>query len=133
MRDKIFIITALVIQQSRLNLHVASLCVVYHKRSPALIGAFYIFHCFDAILVLLLLLNCFSCVRLCATPETAAHQAPCPWDSPGKNTGVSCHFLLQCMKVESEVAQSCLTALSMGFSRQEYWSGVPLPSPILDL
>ena len=36
---------------------------------------------------------------------------PCPWDSPGKNTGVGCHFLLQCTKVksESEVAQSCLT------------------------
>ena len=36
---------------------------------------------------------------------------PCPWDSPGKNTGVGCHFLLQCMKVkrESEVAQSCPT------------------------
>ena len=36
---------------------------------------------------------------------------PCPWDSPGKNTGVGCQFLLQCMKVksESEVAQSCLT------------------------
>ena len=35
----------------------------------------------------------------------------CPWDSPGKNTGGGCHFLLQCMKVksESEVAQSCLT------------------------
>ena len=34
-----------------------------------------------------------------------------PWGSPGKNTGVGCHFLLQCMKVksESEVAQSCLT------------------------
>ena len=38
-------------------------------------------------------------------------RLPCPWDSPGKNTGVGCHFLLQCMKVksESEVAQSCLT------------------------
>ena len=35
----------------------------------------------------------------------------CPWDSPGKNTGVGCYFLLQCMKVksESEVAQSSLT------------------------
>ena len=32
-----------------------------------------------------------------------------PWDSPGKNTGVGCHFLLQCMKVRSEVAQSCPT------------------------
>ena len=35
----------------------------------------------------------------------------CPWDSPGKNTGVHCHFFLQCKKVksESEVAQSCLS------------------------
>ena len=69
-------------------------------------------------------------------------RLPRPWDSPGKNTGVGCHFLLQCMKVksESEVAQSCpilatpWTAAyqappSMGFSRQKYWSGVPLPSP----
>ena len=39
---------------------------------------------------------------------------PSPWDSPGKNTGVGCHFLLQCMKVksESEVAQSCPTCSS---------------------
>ena len=38
-------------------------------------------------------------------------RLPCPWDSPGKNTGVGCHFLLQCVKVksESEVAQSCST------------------------
>ena len=38
-------------------------------------------------------------------------RLPQPWDSPGKNTGVGCHFLFQCMKVksESEVAQSCLT------------------------
>jgi len=38
-------------------------------------------------------------------------RLPCPWDSPGKNTGVGCHFLFQCMTVksESEVAQSCLT------------------------
>ena len=62
-------------------------------------------------LVLLLLLTCFSHVRLCATPETAAYRLPCPWDSPGKNTAVGCHFLLQCMKVksESEVSQSCPT------------------------
>ena len=117
-------------------------------------------------------------------------RLPCPRDSPGKNTGVGCHFLLQCMKVksESEVAQLCLTPSdamdcsppgstvhgifqarvlewgaiafsnawkwkvkvkslsrvrllvtpwtvahqaqpSMGFSRQEHWSGVPLPFP----
>ena len=48
-------------------------------------------------LVLLLLLSCFSHVRLCVTPWTAAYQAP----------------------------------PSMGFSRQEYWSGLPLPSPHL--
>ena len=72
----------------------------------------------------------------------AANQASRPWNSPGKNTGVGCHFLLQCMKVksESEVAQSCPTLAtpwtaahqappSTGFSRQKYWSGVPLPSP----
>ena len=114
-------------------------------------------------------------------------RSPRPWDSPGKNTGVGCHFLLQCtkVKIESEVAQTCLTLCdpmdcsppgssthgifrarvlewvaiafssvscsvmfnslqptvwvlwtvahqahpSMGFSRQQYWSGVPLPSP----
>ena len=47
-------------------------------------------------LLLLLLLSCFSCVRLCATPEMAAYQAP----------------------------------PSLGFSRQEHWSGLPFPSPM---
>ena len=61
------------------------------------------------LLLLLLLLSNFSRVQLCVTPEIAAYQAPRPWDSPGKNTGMGCHFLLQCMKVksESEVAQLC--------------------------
>ena len=66
---------------------------------------------------------------------------PHPWDSQGKKTGVDCHFLLQCMKVKMKVKSlSCVPLLltpwtvahqappSMGFSRQEYWSGVPLPS-----
>ena len=48
------------------------------------------------LLLLLLLLSCFSRVRLCATPWTAAHQAP----------------------------------PSLGFSRQEHWSGLPFPSPM---
>ena len=111
-------------------------------------------------------------------------RLPRPWDSPGKNTGVGCHFLLQCMKVKSEreVAQSCPTLrphglqptrllrprdfpgkstgvgchwpvcvhaqllshvwlfatqwtvacqapLSMGFSRQEHWTGLPFLPP----
>ena len=51
----------------------------------------------DIVLLLLLLLSRFSRVRLCATPWTAAHQAPPP----------------------------------LGFSRQEHWSGLPFPSPIL--
>ena len=63
-----------------------------------------------------------------------------PRDSPGKNTGVGCHFLLQCMKMKSlslfRLLVTPWTAAhqappSMGFSRQEYWSGVPLPSPLL--
>ena len=70
-------------------------------------------------------------------------RLPHLWDSPGKNTGVGCHFLLKCMKVksQSEVVQSYpnlsdpwtaayQAPLSMGFSRQEYWSGVPLPSSV---
>ena len=40
-------------------------------------------------------LSCFNHVRLCATLWTVAHQAPLSWDSPGKNTGVGCHALLQ--------------------------------------
>ena len=73
-------------------------------------------------------------------------RLPRPWGSPGKNTGVVYHFLLQCTKVksESEVTQLCPTLHdpwtaayqappSMGFPRQEYWSGVPLPSPYLSL
>ena len=69
-------------------------------------------------------------------------RLPHPGDSPAKNTGVGCHFLLQCTKVESEseVAQSCPTLSNPmdcrppgssihGIFQQEYWSGVPLPSP----
>ena len=133
----------------------------------------------------------FSCVRLFATPWTAAYQAPpsmgfsrqeywsgvpspsptsvcccccCqvasvvsdsvrshrrqptrlprPWESSGKNTGVGCHFLLQGVKVKS-ISHVRLFAtpwivahqapLSMGFSRQEYWSGLPLPFPRLEV
>ena len=91
----------------------------------------------------LLLPSCFSCVWLCATPQTAAHQAPRPWDSPGKNIGVGCHFLLQCMKVksESEVAQSCPTLRDPmdcslpgpsihGIFRARVLEWGPLPSPM---
>ena len=80
-----------------------------------------------AYLMLLLLLSHFSRVRLCVTPQTAATRLPHPWDSPGENTGVGCHFLLQCMKVKSlslvRLFATPWTAAyqappSMGFSRQ---------------
>ena len=45
----------------------------------------------------LLLLSRFSRVRLCATPWTAAHQAPLPLGFSSKNTGVGCHCLLRCL------------------------------------
>ena len=69
-------------------------------------------------------------------------RLPHPWDFPGKNTGVGCHFLLQCMKVKVKVKSLSRVWLlatpwtaayqappSTGFSRQEYWSGVPVPPP----
>ena len=155
--------------------------------------------------------NCYCCVTSVVSNSVRPHRRqptrlPRPWDSPGKNTGVGCHFLLQCMKgkSESKVAQSCLTLSdpmdcslpgssihgifqarvlewggpinhlctfylpltfplsyellsewvksfsrvqlfvtpwtaayqappSMGFPRQEYWSGVPSPSPNVQL
>ena len=87
--------------------------------------------------VQLLLLSCFSRVRPHIRQPT---RFPHPWDSPGKNTGVGCHFVLQCMKVQvNSLSGVRLTGTpwtaaqqappAMGFSRQEYWSGLPLPSP----
>ena len=92
-------------------------------------------------LLLLLLLSHFSHVPLCAPHRQQPARLPHPWDSPGKSTGVGCHVLLQCMKVKVQslnrvqlLATPWTAAYqappSMGFSRQEYWSGVPLPSPI---
>ena len=92
---------------------------------------------------LLLLLSHFSRVRLCATPWTAAHQAPpslgfsrqehwsgLPFPSPMQES--------EKWKWNRSVMSDSATPwtaphqapLSLGFSRQEYWSGVPLPSPI---
>ena len=59
----------------------------------------------------LLLLSHFSRVHSVRPHRRQPTRLPRPWDSPGKNTGVGCHFLLQCTKVksESEVAESCPT------------------------
>ena len=81
--------------------------------------------------LLLLLLSHFSCVRLLRPRRWQPTRLRRPWDSPGKNTGVGCHFLLQCMKVKVKslnrvrlLATLCTAAYqappSMGFSRQEY-------------
>ena len=58
---------------------------------------------------------CCCCIASVVSDSVWPHRwqptrLPRPWDSPSKNTGVGCHFLLQCMTVksESEVAQSCL-------------------------
>ena len=62
--------------------------------------------------LLLLLLQVASVVSDSVRPHRRQPtRLPRLWDSPGKNTGVGCHFLLQCMKVksQSEVTQSCLT------------------------
>ena len=81
-----------------------------------------------------------SCLTLCDPIDGSPPGSPVPGILPGKNTGVGCHFLLQCMKVKVKLLSRVRlfttpwTAAyqappSMGFSRQEYWSGVPFPSP----
>ena len=62
-------------------------------------------------LMLLLLLSCSVVSNSVRPQRRQPTRLPRPWDSPGKNTGVGCHFLLQCIQVKSErgVAQSCLT------------------------
>ena len=85
-----------------------------------------------------IIISCCCCVTSVSSDSVWPQRwqptrVPRPWDSPGKNTGVGCHFLLQCMMVksESEVTQSCPTLcdpmtiahqapLSVEFSRQEH-------------
>ena len=93
------------------------------------------------LLLLLLLLQVASVVSNSVRPHRRQPtRLPCPWDSPSKNTGVGCHFLLQCMKVKVKSLSRIRLLVtpwtaayqappSMGFSRQEYWSRVPSPSP----
>ena len=95
------------------------------------------------LLLLLLLLSRCSHVWLCDSTDSSPPGSPVPGILQAGTLELDCHFLLQCLKVksESELDQSCPTLHdpidcslpSMGFSRQEYWSGVPLPSPLLTL
>ena len=68
-------------------------------------------HLLDTVIVSVLPLSHFSRVRLCATPQMAAHQAPPSLGFSRQGYWSGCHFLLQCMKVKSEreVTQSCPT------------------------
>ena len=88
--------------------------LLQHHSSKASIlkpSAFFIVQLSHPYMLLLLQLSHVSRVRLCVTHRRQPTRLPRPWDSPGKNTGVGCHFLLQCMKVksESEVSQLCPT------------------------
>ena len=87
--------------------------------------------------------NCCCYVTSVVSNSVRPHRQqptslPRSWGSPGKNTGVGCHFLLQCVKVKSlsrvQPSATPWTAAfqappSMGFSRQAYGNGLPLPSP----
>ena len=84
---------------------------------------------------------CYEVASLVRLHRRQPTRLPHPWDSPSKNTGVGCHFLLQCMKVkrESEVSQLCPTLSDPmdcslpgssihGIFQARVWSGVPLPT-----
>ena len=88
------------------------------------------------------LLSHFSRVRLCATPETAGHQAPpslgfsrqehwsgWPFPSPMHKSEVKGKLLSRVRPSATPWTAAFQAPPSMGFSRQECWSGVPLPSP----
>ena len=93
--------------------------------------------------MLLLLLSRFSHVRLCATPETAAHQAPLslgfskqeywsglPFPSPlCESEKLKVKLLSHVRLFATPWTAAYQAPPSIGFSRQEYWSGLPLPSP----
>ena len=85
-----------------------------------------LFNLYAYFFMLLLLLSRFSHVRLCVTHRQQLIWVPGPWDSPGKNTGVGCHFLLQCRKVKSEreVGQLCPTLCDL---RDSSPPGSPVP------
>ena len=117
------------------------------SQPPTLLSSLYIYFSLPyedltwetSILLLLLLLSRFSRVRPHRRQPT---RLPHPWDFPGKNTGVGCHFLLQCMRVknESEVAQLCQSLSDPvdcsppgspihGIFQVRVLEWVPLPSP----
>ena len=86
---------------------------------------------------------CCCCITSVVSDSVRPHRRQptrllCPWDIPGKNTGMVCHFLLQCILSCFSHVWLCITPgtaahqapLSMEFSGQEYWSGLPFPSPL---
>ena len=90
---------------------------------------------------MLQLLSLFSCVQLCATPQTAAHQASLSLGFSRQEYWGGLSFpspIHACMLSHFSHVRLCVTPqmaahqapLSLGFSRQEYWSGLPFPSPM---
>ena len=97
-------------------------------------------------MLLLLLLSCFNHVWLCATPETAAHEAPLPGILQARTLEWVAISFSKAWKWKVKVKSLSRVRLfatpwtvafqvppPMGFSRQEYWNGVPLPSPCVSL
>jgi len=73
-------------------------------------------------LVLNALLSCCSRVWLCVTPWTAAHWGyPCPWDSPGKNTGMGCHCLNALNHLKTWKNAVCCLSLSLFWGWRLAW------------
>ena len=79
--------------------------------------------------LLLLLLSCFSRVWLCATPQTAAHQAPRPWDSPGPGQSLLCTPQLACRAFYTplDCLQQCNRVVARWTTGPEYLASFGLP------
>ena len=127
--------------QTTLFLDLAHGCIIMCRA-----GSMYILSLLRKVL-LLLLLSHFSRVRLCVTPQTAAHQAPLslgfsrqehwselPFPSPMHESEKLKGKLLSSVRPLATPWTAAYQAPpSMGFSRLEYWSGVPLPSPFKEI
>ena len=105
-------------------MHTLTSCWFYFSKEPWIIhvsSPLTVDNCYIYLIYFHVWCCCCCCCCCCWVTSVVSNSVqphrrqptrlPLPWDSPGKNTGVGCHFLLQCMKVKSEreVAQSCPT------------------------
>ena len=135
-------------QTHRLQKHAEAqlLIVIKGKRYGGWINWKFGVNIYTLLLLLLLLLSRFSRVRLCATPETAAHQAPpslgfsrqehwsgLPFPFPmheSEKRKVKVKSLSRVRLLATPWTAAYPALPSMGFARQEHWSRVPFPSPM---